>query len=177
MSEVSPPTVVKVIPASVETDTPCRKCGYNLRGLERTALCPECGSLVSLSIRNELIHHSDPVWIDQLRRGVTLVRWSTAAIVAGIVFQIMALRQPGGEPAAAERTGWPVQNIVDSAGKLMEKNSPEITPGCFCSMYSFNHLPHTAGSGVFLSSQVVVSDPRFSSTPIKNGALLPGILT
>ena len=30
-------------PLTVPLDFPCERCGYNLRGLERSSACPECG--------------------------------------------------------------------------------------------------------------------------------------
>jgi hypothetical protein len=37
-------------PLPLEEDVPCAGCGYNLRGLRPTGRCPECGTLVHVSI-------------------------------------------------------------------------------------------------------------------------------
>lgn len=36
----------------ITTDIPCQNCEYNLRGLDQTGLCPECGSPISVSVRS-----------------------------------------------------------------------------------------------------------------------------
>ena len=64
MSEVASP-VTKVL----EEDTPCRRCGYNLRGLLPTGLCPECGTAVSYSIVGNLLKQADPGWLKRLHMG------------------------------------------------------------------------------------------------------------
>ena len=71
---------------AVALDTPCRTCGYNLRGLSRDGQCPECGAPVSQSLGNHLLRHSDPAWLDTLARGAGLILLS---IVAGIVLGLL----------------------------------------------------------------------------------------
>jgi hypothetical protein len=61
-------------PASVVTlDSACRKCGYNLRGLQADGQCPECGSPVALSVHGNLLRYSDPVWLRRIARGIGLL--------------------------------------------------------------------------------------------------------
>jgi hypothetical protein len=69
----------------IGTDTPCRRCGYNLRGLLADGQCPECGTLVRLSLRKDLLEHSDPAWLDSLRRGVGWMLWYATGWVVFIV--------------------------------------------------------------------------------------------
>ncbi len=38
-------------------DHACARCGYNLRGLTRGGLCPECAAPVGDSLRGNLLHH------------------------------------------------------------------------------------------------------------------------
>jgi hypothetical protein len=88
---------------AVNEDIPCRKCGYNLRGLGTGGLCPECGTLIWLSLRGTLLRYSDPDWLETIRRGfarmiagITIV---VAAVIVGAIlgalrsFQIIMLAQ------------------------------------------------------------------------------------
>jgi len=56
----------------VTLDSACRKCGYNLRGLQTDGLCPECGMAVALSVRGDLLRFSDPNWLLKLARGMLI---------------------------------------------------------------------------------------------------------
>jgi len=60
---------------TLSQDTPCRKCGYNLRGLSSDGCCPECGTPVGLSLREPLLRYCDPQWVASLARGVNLILW------------------------------------------------------------------------------------------------------
>jgi hypothetical protein len=57
----------------VIADVACRRCGYNLRVLATSALCPECGTAVAVSLQGDLLRFSDPTWLDSLQRGVNLI--------------------------------------------------------------------------------------------------------
>ena len=46
------------ISTTLDGDLPCFSCGYNLRGLQNTGLCPECGGEIARSI--EEAAHSGP---------------------------------------------------------------------------------------------------------------------
>ncbi len=70
MSDVTG-TVAQVL----EEDTPCCRCGYNLRGLATTGLCPECGTAIAHSIIGNLLKHADPEWLARLRFGTSLRLW------------------------------------------------------------------------------------------------------
>jgi hypothetical protein len=67
--------------SSIEQDTPCRRCGYNLRGLSADGRCPECGTPVGFSLKGDLLRFCDPAWVDTLRRGVKCI---VMAVVLGI---------------------------------------------------------------------------------------------
>lgn len=67
----------------VVADIPCRKCGYNLRGLQIDGRCPECGRAVGLSVQGDLLRFSDPRWLHMLHRGARQIIWGVVALVAG----------------------------------------------------------------------------------------------
>jgi hypothetical protein len=72
----------------LETDVPCRKCSYNLRGLSADGRCPECGTPVGLSVQGDFLRYSDPAWLGTLRRGVNLIIWGVVEFVVGAVITI-----------------------------------------------------------------------------------------
>jgi hypothetical protein len=61
----------------VVSDIPCRKCGYNLRGLHIDGRCRECGRAVGLSVQGDLLRFSDPGWLRKLQRGARLIIWGS----------------------------------------------------------------------------------------------------
>jgi hypothetical protein len=60
---------------TISVDLACRRCGYNLRGLNHAGRCPECGTPVGLSCHGDLLRFADPTWVDKLGRGVRYVLW------------------------------------------------------------------------------------------------------
>jgi small-conductance mechanosensitive channel len=46
----------------IAADTPCRKCGYNVRGLPIDRNCPECGLPASLSAAPDFLTYAEPDW-------------------------------------------------------------------------------------------------------------------
>jgi hypothetical protein len=68
--------------AIVADDAPCRRCGYNLRGLPHTGRCPECSASIERSLRGNILDVADPAYLHRLRRGATLVEISILTFVA-----------------------------------------------------------------------------------------------
>jgi hypothetical protein len=72
---------------------PCRRCGYDLRGLDPGGRCPECRSAVARSIQGDLLRLCDPKWTARLARGmlwliigiIVQIVWGLAGGVIGIV--------------------------------------------------------------------------------------------
>lgn len=60
----------------------CVSCSYNLMGLMRDSLCPECGTPVANSLRDNLLINSSPVYLARIHKGVFLVQ-------AGIIVMIL----------------------------------------------------------------------------------------
>ncbi len=79
--------VPSAVARAIEADTLCRRCGYNLRGLAPTGLCPECGTAIALSLVGNLLKQADPDWVERLRVGTSLKLWN---IVLGIVVAVAA---------------------------------------------------------------------------------------
>ncbi len=74
-------------PSLIDVDSPCMSCGYNLRGLQTDSNCPECGHIISASLRGDMLRFSDPKWLAQLRLGASLKLW---AIVVSFVLSFVA---------------------------------------------------------------------------------------
>jgi hypothetical protein len=55
---------------NIAEDVTCRRCGYNLRGLPREALCPECATPAALSARSDLLRYTDPRWLEKVLLGL-----------------------------------------------------------------------------------------------------------
>lgn len=68
--------------AAIDTDCPCRVCGYNLRGLWDDSVCPECGDSIFHSIHAYLLSGADPQWVKRLHRGTDLSIWAAVLFVA-----------------------------------------------------------------------------------------------
>jgi hypothetical protein len=79
MSQI--PMIPLPVTGNVEADIPCRKCGYNLRGLPFDGRCPECATPVGVSVNGELLRYSEPGFVDTLHRGVQFILWGILAII------------------------------------------------------------------------------------------------
>ncbi|HZL36685.1 MAG TPA: hypothetical protein VFC78_15300 [Tepidisphaeraceae bacterium] len=76
--------------ANVTTDIPCRKCGYNLRGMAVSGRCPECGTPVGVSVHGDLLRFSDPEFVLTLRKGVSLILWGILIMILVMVIGAIA---------------------------------------------------------------------------------------
>lgn len=61
---------------TIAEDLKCTRCGYNLRGLTLSKLCPECGTPIERSIHGNLLKYADPDWVNKLRLGALLTLWN-----------------------------------------------------------------------------------------------------
>lgn len=90
------PTETEIAPNLLDADgrvcvdLSCLKCGYNLRSLANDGKCPECGLLVTHSVRGDLLKYSDRTWVRRLATGAAL-------LLAGVIgLAIFALTAFGG---------------------------------------------------------------------------------
>ena len=61
----------------LDSDVPCRECGYDLRGLTPPGRCPECGHDLDASLQAHArwvgrFAPPDPAWARQVREGAWL---------------------------------------------------------------------------------------------------------
>ncbi|MGH7132185.1 MAG: hypothetical protein ACREJO_09605 [Phycisphaerales bacterium] len=68
----------------LDSDFPCLRCGYNLRGLHHHGHCPECGTPIERSLSGDLLRFCAPEYLRKLARG-------TLIIGIGIVLYLLAL--------------------------------------------------------------------------------------
>ena len=99
------------VPARVAADTPCRHCGYNLRGLAPEGRCPECGTPIGLAVHGDLLGYADPVWVARLARGA-------GCMLAGLIISTV-VNVFGGCVASYRVGGLPAARFVDFLGGLL----------------------------------------------------------
>lgn len=66
-------------PSTIESDLPCRQCGYNLRGLAVQSNCPECGRAIATSTGIRFLRDCGPPFARKLSRGAK-------AVITGMIF-------------------------------------------------------------------------------------------
>lgn len=79
-------------------NTPCRRCGYDLRGLRESGNCPECGTPVGRSVMGDLLRFADPVWLRKISGGLSILLWL-------ILLQILAWCLTSGVSSGTRGTG------------------------------------------------------------------------
>jgi hypothetical protein len=60
---------------AIAADMSCTICGYNLRGLVPSKVCPECGTPIGRSVHGNLLRFAEPEWLTKLHLGVRLMLW------------------------------------------------------------------------------------------------------
>jgi hypothetical protein len=63
---------------TVTEDRACIQCGYSLRGLAVSGVCPECATPAARSLLGDLLMHSSRQFVARLALGARLVWWSLA---------------------------------------------------------------------------------------------------
>ena len=76
---------------AIADDLPCLDCGYNLRGLRREGMCPECGRAVEDALSGGRVRFADPGWIDRVANGCG---W----LAAGLLVSLLNCQITGAEP-------------------------------------------------------------------------------
>jgi len=67
---------------------PCIRCGYDLKGLDASGTCPECGTPISDSIRSDRLVFANPAFVRRLRSGaLTLL----LTLVTGAVILVLSI--------------------------------------------------------------------------------------
>jgi hypothetical protein len=57
----------------VAADIPCVRCGYNVRTLPATGVCPECAHPVAWSLRGSGLCYAPPAWLRRINGGVLVL--------------------------------------------------------------------------------------------------------
>ena len=65
----------------IAKDLDCLGCGYNLRTMESSGVCPECGTEVMRSIRGGFLKYATPQWVQSLASGMDWVWYAVVAFL------------------------------------------------------------------------------------------------
>lgn len=84
MQDEAPPSPEHAPPIEVDRSLLCGTCGYELRGLPVSGVCPECGMAVAASLKAHALRWVAPDYLATLRRGATLLEVGAVFRVASI---------------------------------------------------------------------------------------------
>jgi hypothetical protein len=73
---------------AITADTSCLTCGYNLRGLTKHSVCPECGSPARPSVDPFFLRTADARFVRTISNAVNLIRW---CFVLRIILEIILI--------------------------------------------------------------------------------------
>jgi len=87
----APPSLGDVL----SIDLMCVHCGYNLRGLSPSGLCPECGHAIADSTRGDRLCFADPKWLARVRHGTSLklsqvAIWFLGGVLAAVATAVLS---------------------------------------------------------------------------------------
>ncbi len=111
----------------VETELPCSRCGYSLRGLAVDGRCPECAWPVEASLRGGLLRYAGPEYLSSLATGAfIIVVTNIAAVVFGVLAFVLvivfaatfAVVPPATPGTAAPAAGVPAFGWIESVGTI-----------------------------------------------------------
>ncbi len=94
----------------VAVDAPCVGCGYNVRTLHSSGLCPECGHSINHSLRGYFLPYAPARWVRGLAHGLLLllIAGGTAfvgALLAGAAVVVAGVVPVTGMPFWSEYSG------------------------------------------------------------------------
>lgn len=73
---------------TITTNLPCIHCGYNLRTLAFSALCPECGQPVRETLASGSLHAADAPWLWSIAASTFLMPLGTIITIIGVILTI-----------------------------------------------------------------------------------------
>lgn len=68
----------------------CVHCGYDLRGLDADAVCPECRTSIARSLQGDSLASADPAWLHRVCRGQTLIAIACVVLVLRVPLLMVA---------------------------------------------------------------------------------------
>ncbi|HYE61611.1 MAG TPA: hypothetical protein VD997_06420 [Phycisphaerales bacterium] len=71
---------------SITRDVPCLSCGYTLRGLSASSMCPECGTPASQSLMGGYLRFAGRDYLERLSGGLLWVVLGLAVRLLGAIF-------------------------------------------------------------------------------------------
>lgn len=150
--------------ATIDSDLPCGRCAYNLRGLTAQMTCPECGTPVSRSLQGNWLSLADPDWLNRLRLGVALKLWGMlAALVVGLG---AAITMMAGAPPS-------LITILGMAGGLLGLlavfliTSPEPTVGSAEDPINLRKVVRASAVVGFAGGAMLQANPFGGSVPVQ----------
>lgn len=75
---------------ALQTDVPCVRCFYNLRGLSPDGACPECGNPIGPSLDPTRLVFADPRWLRDVTRAIELLYRALPALAIVLVLLAVA---------------------------------------------------------------------------------------
>jgi len=105
--------------ARIHNDIRCKRCGYSLRWLRGEDACPECGTPVKRSLREDNLANVDPMWLRRLLWGCWLIILTPVVAAAVSVTNRFFGGRPGLDVGDWERCIIDVSLFPFAAGILM----------------------------------------------------------